>query len=182
MRAHEKGTAEEIWEQANGQVDAFVMGAGTGGTLAGVSRVLRARNPRVKIFLADPPGSALYNRVAHGVLYADEQSERTAKRNRYDTVMEGVGLDRLTSNFAAASVDVAIRVADADSIQMARRLLREEGLFVGGSSGMNCVAVVRAAEMLPPGSTIVTILCDGGQRYLGRLWGLEVEEVEQSQA
>lgn len=81
-RAHEKGTAEEIWEQANGQVDAFVMGAGTGGTLAGVSRVLRARNPRVKIFLADPPGSALYNRVAHGVLYADEQSERTAKRNR----------------------------------------------------------------------------------------------------
>ena len=81
-----------------------------------------------------------------------------------------MGLDRLTSNFAGAKIDAAFKISDAESISMAKRLLAEEGLFVGGSSGMNCVGVVRAAERLPQGSTIVTVLCDGGQRYLGSLW------------
>mmetsp|Transcript_21668 Transcript_21668/g.71713 ORF Transcript_21668/g.71713 Transcript_21668/m.71713 type:complete len:141 (+) Transcript_21668:879-1301(+) len=89
---------------------------------------------------------------------------------RYDTIMEGVGCDRLTANFAAARIDAAFRVSDEESCAMARRLLRDEGLFVGGSAAMNCVGVLRAAEVLPPGSTIVTVLCDGGQRYLHSVW------------
>ena len=100
MRAHgAAGTGGEIWEQTGGRVDAFVMGAGTGGTLAGVSTYLKARKPSVQAFLADPPGSALHHRVTHGVLYAPEQQERTARRHRYDTIMEGVGCDRVTRNF-----------------------------------------------------------------------------------
>mmetsp|Transcript_21 Transcript_21/g.59 ORF Transcript_21/g.59 Transcript_21/m.59 type:complete len:150 (-) Transcript_21:25-474(-) len=128
------------------------------------------RKPSVRVFLADPPGSALFHRVEHGVLYAPQQQERTARRNRYDTIMEGVGCDRLTANFAAARIDAAFRVSDEESCAMARRLLRDEGLFVGGSAAMNCVGVLRAAEVLPPGSTIVTVLCDGGQRYLHSVW------------
>jgi cysteine synthase A len=92
--------------------------------------------------------------------------------------MEGVGLDRLTANFVCAKIDAAFRVTDAEAIAMARRLLTEEGLFVGGSSGMNCVGVLRAAERMPPGSTIVTVLCDSGQRYIGSLWGESKSELE----
>lgn len=166
LRAHEAGTGREIWEQTHGRVDAFVMGAGTGGTLAGVSRYLKARRPSVRVFLADPPGSALYHRVAHGVLYTSQQQERTARRHRYDTIMEGVGCDRVTRNFEAACVDDAFKVPDDESVAMARHLLHAEGLFVGASAGMNCVGAVRAARKLGPGHTIVTVLCDGGQRYL----------------
>ena len=175
MRAHEQ-TGAEIWEQTGGQIDAFVMGAGTGGTLAGVSRVLKRRNPSVRVYLADPPGSALYHRVRHGVLYAPEQQERTARRHRYDTVMEGVGVDRVTANFSRAHVDDALRVADEEAIAMARRLLAEEGLFVGGSSGMNCVAAERVARQLGPGHTIVTLLCDGGGRYLSSVHAVGDED------
>jgi len=170
MHAHEAGTAEEIWRQTGGDVDAFVMGAGTGGTIAGVSRVLKERQPRVRIFLADPPGSALYHRVEHGVAYSLEQQERTARRHRYDTIMEGVGCDRLTTNFSTAQVDEAFRISDDDSIAMAKQLLRDEGLFVGGSSAMNCVGAVHAAAQLGPGHTIVTILCDGGHRYISSIF------------
>ncbi len=169
IKAHEETTAEEIWEQTNGTVDAFVMGAGTGGTIAGVSRLLKRRKPGVQVFLADPPGSVLCSRVEFGVAYVPEQQERTARRNRYDTVMEGVGLDRITANFAQARIDRAFRVDDDESIAMARRLLDEEGLFVGGSSGLNCVGVLRAAELLGAGKTIVTVLCDGGHRYLSNV-------------
>ena len=166
MRAHERSTAREVWEQTGGSVDAFVMGAGTGGTIAGVSRFLKARKPSVKVYLADPPGSALYHRVVHGVLYCSQQQERSARRHRYDTIMEGVGCDRVTANFDAAAIDGAFRVSDEESVEMARYLLREEGLFVGGSAAMHAVAAVRAARELGPGHTIVTVLCDGGQRYL----------------
>uniref|UniRef100_A0A7S4B3C1 Tryptophan synthase beta chain-like PALP domain-containing protein n=2 Tax=Chrysotila carterae TaxID=13221 RepID=A0A7S4B3C1_CHRCT len=173
MRAHERGMAEEIWEQTAGEVDAFVMGAGTGGTIAGVSRVLKRRKPAVRTFLVDPPGSALYHRVKHGVLYCEQQQERTARRNRYDTIMEGVGCDRLTANFEAALIDEAFRVEDAESVAMAHRLLAEEGLFVGGSSAMNCVGVLRAARTLGPDKTIVTVLCDGGSRYVSSIFATD---------
>lgn len=176
MRAHgAAGTGREIWEQTRGRVDAFVMGAGTGGTLAGVSTYLKSRKPSVRAYLADPPGSALHHRVAHGVLYAPQQQERTARRHRYDTIMEGVGCDRVTRNFAAASIDGSFQVPDEESVAMARHLLQAEGLFVGGSSGMNCAAAVHAARELGPGHTIVTILCDGGQRYLNSVHALEDE-------
>ena len=166
MRAHETTTAEEVWAQTRGEIDAFVMSAGTGGTIAGVSRVLKARRPACRVVLADPPGSALYYRVRHGVLYTPQQQERTRRRHRYDTIMEGVGIDRITANFAAAHVDEAIRVEDDASVAMAKHLLAHDGLFVGGSAAMNCVAAVSAARKLGPGHTIVTVLCDGGQRYL----------------
>ena len=109
-RVHESSTGEEIWAQTRGAVDAFVMGAGTGGTLAGVVSYLKSRKPAVRAFLADPPGSALYNRVKHGVLYASQQQERSQRRHRYDTIIEGVGCDRVTANFANAKIDDAIRV------------------------------------------------------------------------
>lgn len=173
MRAHEHGTGREIWEQTRGRVDAFVMGAGTGGTLAGVSRFLKARKPSVRVVLADPPGSALYNRVEHGVCYASQQQERSARRHRYDTIMEGVGCDRMTDNFEAAQVDEAHRVSDEESVKMARFLLEHDGIFVGGSAAMNCVAAVRVARKMGPGCTIVTVLCDGGQRYLNSVYADE---------
>ena len=176
MHAHGEGTGREIWEQTGGSVDAFVMGAGTGGTLAGVSRYLKARKPSMKAYLADPPGSALHHRVGHGVLYTQQQQEWTAKRHRYGTVLEGVGCDRVTANFASAQLDGSFTVSDDESMAMAQHLLQEEGLFVGGSSAMNAVAAVCAARELGPGHTIVTILCDGGQRYLQAMAAYEAEE------
>ena len=173
MRAHESGTGVEILEQTGGVLDAFVMGSGTGGTLAGVSRVLKQNNPAVRIVLADPNGSALFYKIAHGVMYAPQQQERTRKKNRYDTILEGVGLDRLTANFERAHIDAAHRVMDAEAVLMAQILLREEALFVGGSAAMNCVATVREARRLGPGKTLVTLLCDGGHRYLSSIFSEE---------
>ena len=125
--------------------------------------------------LVDPPGSALYNRVQNGVLYNVGQQERSAKRHRYDTIMEGVGCDRVTANFEGALIDEALRVPDDESVQMARHLLEEEGLFVGGSAAMNCVGAVRVAHQLGPGHTIVTVLCDGGHRYLNSVHRIAAE-------
>jgi cysteine synthase A len=175
FKAHYRTTGPEIWRQCAGRVDAFVMGAGTGGTISGVARYLKEQTGgRVRVVLADPPGSALARRVNHGVLYAPEQAERTMKRHRYDTIVEGVGLSRLTANFRkgldAGDLDRAFSVTDAESVQMSRFLLEREGLFVGSSSGMNCCAAVKAAREMPAGSVLVTILCDGGQRHLSRFW------------
>ena len=158
----------------------FFVTGGTGSIGFAVAEQLA--EAEVRAYLADPPGSALHHRVAHGVLYAPEQQERTARRHRYDTIMEGVGCDRVTANFAKALVDGSFRVEDDESVAMAKHLLKEEGLFVGGSSAMNCVAAVRAARRLGPGHTIVTILCDGGQRYLNSVHASEsAEEVVDQQ-
>ena len=166
-RAHE-ATGAEIWEQAGGRVDAFVCGAGTGGTLAGVSAALKARDPAVRALLVDPPGSSLYNKVTRGVLYTRQEAEGRRLRHPCDTIAEGVGLNRLTSNFAAAAVDGALRASDREAVEMAGWLLRRDGLFVGSSSAVNCVGAVKAARALGPGHVIVTILCDGGARHLSR--------------
>lgn len=163
--AHLQTTGPEIWAQCEGRLDAFVMSAGTGGTIAGVSRYLKAQDERVRIVLADPPGSSLHHRVRHGVAWAPQQAERTLRRHRYDTLVEGVGADRVTANFARALIDDAVRIPDEETVEMARTLLREEALFVGSSSAMNCVAAVRTARALGPGHTVVTVICDGGQRY-----------------
>lgn len=165
---HYETTGPEIWEQAGHEVDAFVMSAGTGGTIAGVSTYLKERNGSVKVVLADPEGSSLYNLVRHTVAYSRQQAERTLQRHRYDTIVEGVGADRITANFARAVVDDAVRVSDEDAVRMAHALLRDEHLFVGTSSALNCVAAVQTARALGPGRTVVTVLCDGGQRYVTR--------------
>lgn len=157
--AHEATTGPEIWQQTEGRIDAFVAAAGTGGTVAGVSLALKARDARVQAVLCDPMGSALFHYVNDGTLEPEGDSD-----------LEGVGIKRLTANFKDAPIDRAVRATDADAIAMAHWLLAHEGLFVGGSAGLNVVGAARVARELPEGSTVVTILCDGGGRYLSRIF------------
>lgn len=189
-RAHYHGTGPEIWAQTGGRVDAFVMSAGTGGTLSGVGAYLKERRPEVRVVLADPEGSVLLHRVRHGVAFAPQQAERRLKRHRYDTLTEGIGLDRVVGNFEAGErhVEGGLRVTDQDALRMSQHLLRREGLFVGSSSGVNCVAACRVACDLPPGSTVVTLLCDSGGRHKSKWFsaaymqghGLDVGELNSS--
>jgi len=176
--AHYTETGPEIWQQTQGSVDAFVMSAGTGGTIAGVSTFLKEQaanvgRRKVTIALADPNGSSLFNKVAHGVCFTPEQAERTIRRHRYDSIVEGVGLDRITANFDKADIDTAYKVTDQMVIDMAHWLLREEGLFVGSSSALNVVGACLHAKAMGPGHTVVTIICDSGQRHLSRFWNPE---------
>jgi cysteine synthase len=158
-RAHEVTTGPEIWEQCGGRIDAFVAAAGTGGTIAGVAGALKTQRNDILTVLCDPMGSALYNYVNTGELKPEGDSD-----------LEGIGIKRLTANFAGAPIDRAIRATDAQAIAMAHWLLEHEGIFVGGSSGLNVVGAATIARELPPGSTLVTILCDGGARYLSRMF------------
>ncbi|CAI5458443.1 unnamed protein product [Closterium sp. Yama58-4] len=167
-RAHYCGTGPEIWRQTGGAVDAFLAAAGTGGTIAGISCYLKEQNPAVKVYLIDPPGSSLFHKVTRGVLYTRQEAEGKRLRNPFDTITEGIGINRLTANFNAARIDGAFRGTDREAVEMARFLLRSDGLFIGSSSAMNCVGAVRVAEQLGPGHTIVTILCDSGFRHLSK--------------
>lgn len=167
---HYTTTGPEIYEQTKGKVNAFICSSGTGGTISGVSRYLKKKNPNVKIVLADPPGSSLSNRINYGVLYTHEEAEGHRVRHPFDTVTEGVGLNRLTSNFEKAKIDKAFKIPDDQTLRMARYLIEREGLFVGASSAMNCVAAVKTARMLGEGNVIVTILCDSGSRYLTKFY------------
>ncbi|CAM6018247.1 unnamed protein product [Sphagnum balticum] len=168
FRAHYEGTAPEIWAQTGGKVNAFVAAAGTGGTVAGVSCYLKEKNPEVKCYLIDPPGSGLYNSVTRGVMYTREEAEGKRMKNPFDTITEGIGINRITQNFKQAKLDGAFRGSDREAVEMARFLLKNDGLFVGSSSAMNCVGAVHVARVLGPGNTIVTILCDGGARHLSK--------------
>ncbi len=156
---HEASTGVEIWEQTAGAVDGFVCAAGTGGTLAGVGRALKARKPAVRIALADPAGSALASYVNSSELVASGSS-----------ISEGIGSSRVTANFAGAPIDCAWSIADDESVPLAHRLLHEEGWCVGGSSGVNIAGAIRLARALGPGHTIVTVLCDAGTRYQAKLF------------
>ena len=158
-RAHLEGTGPEIWSALGDSIDAFVAAAGTGGTIAGVARILKDRKPSVKIVLADPMGSAMYCFVKSGTLESEG-----------DSAAEGIGIKRVTENFKGTPVDDAIRVDDSTMVEMARYLTLSEGLLLGGSSAINVAAAARVAKTLPRGTTVVTILCDGGQRYMSRLY------------
>lgn len=158
--AHFATTGPEIWRQTGGRVDAFVCATGTGGTLGGVSRALKAANRRVRCVLADPMGSSLYNWVRSGELRSEGSS----------AVTEGIGIGRVTANLDGSPIDDAVRIEDAEVVATAYRLLHEEGLFLGGTSGVNVAAAVRVARGLGPGHVVVTILCDVGVRYLSRLY------------
>lgn len=175
FRAHVL-TGQEVWVQSGGKVDAFVCGAGTGGTIAGVSAALKQRNSRIKVYLVDPPGSGLYNRVTRGVMYTSEEAEGKRLKHPFDTITEGVGINRLTANFAKAKVDGAFKSTDKESVEMAQYLMRNEGLFVGSSAAVNCVGAVKLARKLGPGHVIVTVLCDGGQRHLSKFHSREYLE------
>ena len=178
VKAHRTTTGVEIWTQTGGNIDAFVMSAGTGGTLTGVGSYLKEQNEQVQVVLADPSGSVLYHRVKDGVAYAPQQSEKTLKRVRIDTITEGIGIDRLTRNFTEYEdcVDDALRITDQEAVNMAWHLLRNEGLFLGSSSGLNCTAAMKVARRLGPGHTVVTVLCDSGNRHLTKLYNLDFLE------
>lgn len=158
-QAHFDTTGPELWRDSGGRIDAFVCATGTGGTLAGVARYLKARRPAVRIVLADPPGSALYNWVKRGELVAEGSS-----------ITEGIGTTRITANLEGTPIDDAVRIDDRCCVAMVHRLLREEGLFVGGSSGLNVAAAVEVAHALGPGHVVVTLLCDRGGLYAQRLF------------
>jgi len=169
-RAHYEWTGPEIWEQTKGSLHAFVAAAGTGGTIAGVSRYLKEKNRSIKCFLMDPPGSGLFNKVTRGVMYTKEEAEGKRLKNPFDTITEGIGINRVTRNFMMAELDGAYRGTDREAVEMSRFLLRNDGLFLGSSSAMNCVGAVRVARDLGPGHTIVTILCDSGMRHLSKFF------------
>ncbi|KAB1215109.1 Cysteine synthase 2 [Morella rubra] len=170
FRAHYEGTGPEILEQTGDSLDAFVAAAGTGGTVAGVSRFLQETKPNIKCFLIDPPGSGLFNKVTRGVMYTREEAEGRRLKNPFDTITEGIGINRLTQNFMMAKLDGAFRGTDMEAVEMSRFLLRNDGLFLGSSSAMNCVGAVRVAQSIGPGHTIVTILCDSGMRHLSKFY------------
>ena len=159
-RTNVETTGPEIWEQTAGRIDAFVAASGTGGTLGGVSEYLKSRNARVRTVLADPPGSALFEYIRNGVL----------KATGTGSITEGIGIGRVTANMLDAPVDDAVQVEDAESVGCVYRLLREEGLFLGGTSGVNVAAAIRVARELGAGHLIVTVLCDTGAKYLSRLY------------
>jgi len=157
--AHVETTGPEIWRDTRGEIDVFTCATGTGGTLAGVARYLKSQKPDVRIVLADPQGSALYNWVKTGELRAEGSS-----------ITEGIGTTRVTANLADTPIDDAVAVDDPACVKMVYRLLREEGLFLGSSSGINVAAAVQIARQLGPGHTIVTVLCDRGGLYAQRLF------------
>ena len=161
-KAHILGTAEEIWAQTGGTIDGFVCAAGTGGTIAGVGLGLKAKNEDVVIALADPHGAALYEYYAHGELKSEGSS-----------VAEGIGQGRITANLEGAPIDTQFRISDAEGLEQVHRLLEEEGLCLGLSSGINVAGAIALARQLGPGKTIVTMLCDSGFRYLSTLYNAE---------
>ena len=163
FRAHYGGTGPEIWAQTKGSVDGFVTSAGTGGTLAGVSSYLKLiSNGRVQCFLIDPLGSILYNFVESGRTLAEGNSE-----------IEGIGIGRITANFSQGELDGAMRGTDQEAVDMAYWLMRNEGLCLGPSAALNVVGAVKLARRLGEGKTVVTVLCDSGERYSSKLYNDE---------
>jgi cysteine synthase len=158
-QAHVETTAPEIWQQTDGKVDGFVASVGSGGTLAGVSIGLKAMNPKIRIVLADPMGSALYNYYKNGVLKSEGSS-----------ITEGIGQGRVTANLEDVTIDDAYQIHDEEAVTIIYDLLEHEGLCLGGSTGINVAGAIRLAKELGPGHTIVTVLCDYGSRYQSKLF------------
>lgn len=170
-KIHYGTTGPEIWNQMDGKIDAFIAGCGTGGTITGVAKYLKSKsNPYV--VLADPQGSGFYNRINFGVMYDIAEKEGTRRRHQVDTIVEGIGLNRITQNFKHGEdlIDESMRVTDKQAIRMAKYLSVNDGLFVGSSTAINAVAALQLAERLPKGSRIVIIACDSGSRHLSKFW------------
>jgi len=159
---HYRSTGPEIWRQTEGKVDAFCCAIGTGGTLSGVGRYLREQNPAVVVAVTDPMGSCMYHYFKHGEL-----------RSEGNSISEGIGQGRITANIASAPINEAVQVSDKEALPVLFDLLSEEGLCLGGSSGINVAGAIKLALQLGPGHTIVTILCDSGTRYQSKLFNPE---------
>ena len=160
--AHYETTGPEIWEQTEGNIDAFTCSVGTGGTLSGVGKFLKEKNKNVKIVLSDPYGSALYNYYKNNELKAEGNS-----------ITEGIGQGRITKNLENLILDDAFKIDDKDALKIIFKMLIGEGLFLGGSSGINIFGAIKVAQKLGPNHNIVTILCDSGQRYQSKIWNPE---------
>ena len=156
---HYQTTGPEIWQQTEGKIDAFICAVGSGGSLGGIAKALKEKNPDVKIGLADPNGAALYNHYKNGELKAEGSS-----------ITEGIGQGRITANITELEVDMPYQIPDTEVVQTVFDLIKDEGLVLGGSSGINVAGAVRIAKELGPGHTIVTLLCDSGDRYASRLF------------
>ncbi|MEA2993434.1 MAG: cysteine synthase [Alphaproteobacteria bacterium] len=161
-RGHMETTGPEIWEETDGKVDGFICAVGTGGTLAGVGMALKARNPKIKIGLADPFGASLFSYYTSGELKAEGSS-----------ITEGIGQGRITSNLEGAPVDIAYQIPDAEAVGIIFDLLQHEGLCLGGSSGINIAGAIRLAKDMGPDHIIVTVLADYGTRYQSKLFNPE---------
>lgn len=161
-RAHYETTGPEIWAQTDGKVDAWVTSTGTGGTYAGVGMYLKEKNPAIKCVVADPMGSGLYSYIKTGEIKMEGNS-----------ITEGIGNSRITANMEGTPADDAIRIDDEEAIRVVYQLLRQDGLFMGGSTGINVAASIALAKHMGPGHTIVTLLCDSGSRYQSRLFNHE---------
>ena len=158
-QAHIETTGPEIWEQTGGKIDGFICAVGSGGTLAGVAHALRERNPGVAIGIADPFGAALYSYYTTGELKSEGSS-----------ISEGIGQGRITANLEGLTIDRAYRISDEEMLLAIYDLVEHEGLVMGGSTGVNVAGAIRLAKDLGPGHTIVTVLCDYGQRYQSKIY------------
>ena len=157
--AHIRTTGPEIWTDTNGEIDGFTCAIGTGGTLAGIATYLKEKNKDIVTAVSDPPGASMYEYFKYGELKSDGSS-----------ITEGIGQGRITGNLENAAIDDAYRIEDEESVQICFDLLKDEGLCLGASSGVNVAGAIRMARDLGPGKTIVTILCDSGTRYTTKLY------------
>ena len=158
-QSHYETTGPEIWEQTEGKVDGWVAATGTGGTYAGVALYLKEKNPNIKCVVADPLGSGLYSYIKTGEIKIEGSS-----------ITEGIGNSRITANMENVPIDDALQIDDPQAIAVVYQLLQKDGLFMGGSVGINVAAAVTLAKQMGPGHTIVTVLCDGGSRYQSKLY------------
>ena len=165
LQGHYNTTGKEIWDQTEGKIDAFICSSGTGGTIAGVGKALKEKNKNVKIFLSDPKGSALYNYIKNNELISEGSS-----------ITEGIGSSRITSNFKEAPIDNAYSIDDIEAIPLIFHLIRNEGLNLGTSSGINIAGAIKLAKEIGPGKIIVTILCDLADRYKSKLFNKKLLE------
>jgi len=158
-KGHYEGTGREIWEQTDGKIDGFVCSSGTGGTISGISNALKEKNKDIKIYLADPKGSALYNYIKNGELKSEGGS-----------ITEGIGSSRVTKNFENAKIDDAYSIDDHEALPILYDLIQNEGLSLGTSCGINIAGAIRLGKELGPGKTIVTILCDKSDKYSSKMF------------
>ena len=161
-QAHIDTTGPEIWQQTNGKVDGFICAAGSGGTIGGISNYLKSMNTSVQIGLADPAGAALHNYYTNGELKSEGGS-----------ITEGIGQGRITKNLEDVVIDRSYQIQDAEALPIIYDLMKDEGLYMGGSTGVNIAGAIKMAQEMGPGHLIVTILCDSGQRYQSKVWNPE---------
>jgi len=159
FQAHYETTGPEIWSDTKGKIDGFICSVGTGGTIAGTGSFLKKKNKKITIGLIDPMGSALHSYYSTGILKSTGSS-----------ITEGIGQSRITENLKKAPIDISFQANDNEALNVVFDLLKEEGLVMGGSTGINVIGAIKLAKELGPGSTIVTILCDYGTRYFSKIY------------